>query len=150
MRKLLIAILLFCGSLSGCQSKKQQTETAQTSAADSSATKCYAYYTDKDTVRLTMTQTGESVSGDLMYQLSGKDRNTGTISGRLQGDTLLADYTFQSEGVESVREVAFLTKDGGLVEGYAPVAEQNSKMVFSDRNALKFTSNMPLRPISCP
>ena len=150
MQKLLIALFLFCGSLWACQSKKQQTETTQTNVADSSATKCYAHYTDKDTVRLTRTQTGGSVSGELMYQLSGKDRNTGTISGRMQGDTLLADYTFQSEGVESVREVAFLTKDGELVEGYAPVAEQNGKMIFSDRSALKFTSPMPLRPIGCP
>lgn len=142
---------MFCGFLAACQSGKQQAETsAQTAAADSSTARCYAYYSDKDTIRLTITQAGEAVTGNLLYQLSGKDRNTGTLSGRVQGDTLLADYTFQSEGVESVREVAFMAKDGGLVEGYAPVAEQNGKMVFSDRNALTFTSTMLLSLVSCP
>lgn len=151
MQKLLIASLLFCGFLAACQSGKQQAETTnQTVTADSSTARCYAYYSDKDTIRLTLTQTGETVTGDLLYQLSEKDRNMGTISGRMQGDTLLADYKFQSEGVESVREVAFMAKGGGLIEGYAPVAEQNGKMIFSDRSALKFTSTMPLSPISCP
>jgi len=56
-----------------------------------------------DTIRLNLTQQGTDVSGPLAYLLTEKDSNTGTLSGQMRGDTLIADYTFQSEGEESVR-----------------------------------------------
>lgn len=158
MRKLTLLLAVVGGLLSACQSKTKQTEattqpidtTAQTSMADSTAAQCYAYYSAQDTIRLTMTRTGETVTGNLQYQLSGKDRNTGTIAGQMRGDTLLADYTFQSEGRESVREVAFLVQNERMVEGFGPIAEQGGKMAFSDRKALKFTSAMALNKTACP
>jgi hypothetical protein len=40
-----------------------------------------------------------SVVGNLCYRFFEKDKNDGTVIGKLQGDTLIADYTFMSEGV---------------------------------------------------
>jgi len=152
MKKLLFTILTLA-ILASCETKKS---TASESTASGSVTtsgsqpQCYALMTNGDTVRLSLTQTGNDVTGDLLYQLSGKDRNTGTIHGQMHGDTLIADYTFQSEGVESVREVAFLTKEGGFVEGYGPVQEQKGKMIFTPNTPITFGSNRLLTKITCP
>ena len=82
--------------------------------------------------------------------MSGKDRNAGTLTGQMRGDTLLADYTFRSEGVESVRQVAFLTQDAGFVEGYGPVREQNGRMTFTNPNTLIFDTRRVLTKTNCP
>ena len=37
----------------------------------------------------------------MLYQLKEKDRNDGTLQGTINGDTLIADYTFSSEGMLS-------------------------------------------------
>ena len=138
-----------------CQNRKTATETTAdatttgTSAADKPTTTCYAYTSAADTMRLTMNRTGDAVTGDLLYKLSGKDRNTGTITGTMHGDTLRADYSFQSEGVESVREVAFLVSDDKLTEGYGPVAETNGKMLFTPDAKLDFASKMALAKVAC-
>ncbi len=79
----------------------------------------YALMTAGNTIQLSLTRQGTNVSGTLQYPLADKDQNTDTM----RGDTLIADYTFQSEGQESVREVVFLATKNGLVEGYGPVQE---------------------------
>ncbi len=150
--------LLALAVLVGCKTKKSAASesTASVSTTSGSVTasdsqlQCYALMTKGDTVRLSLTQTGNDVTGDLLYQLSGKDRNTGMIHGTMHGDTLLADHNFQSEGVESVREVAFLAREGGFVEGYGPVQEQKGKMVFTPNTSLTFGSDRVLTKVTCP
>src|SRR5215204_2296817 len=65
---------------------------------------CYKYASETDTIELKLIHLGQSITGTLVYKLREKDRNMGTIQGRMQGDILVADYTFQSEGVSSVRQ----------------------------------------------
>lgn len=141
-------------ALAGCGTKNTTTSEAATGTDSAMTTigqmQCYALITNGDTVRLSLTQQGSDMNGTLYYQLAGKDRNTGTLSGQMRGDTLLADYTFQSEGVESVREVAFLAKDGGFVEGYGPVQEAGSKMIFTPKAPLTFEMNRLLTKTTCP
>lgn len=138
-------IMLF---LINCQAKK----TAQTDEpvnTISSVTNCYALAMNGDTVRLTVRQTGNEVTGKLLYQLSGKDRNTGTIKGTMHGDTLLADYTFQSEGMESIREIAFLAQKGGFLEGFGPVEEKNGLMRFTPNTHQAFSGDRILQQADC-
>lgn len=54
--------------------------------------------------------------------------------------TLIADYTFWSEGRKSVREVAFLATDDGLVEGYGPVQEHSGNMRLIPGQPLTFNA----------
>lgn len=92
---------------------------------------CYEYITSQDTVELELVVgPGDMVSGDLLYQLAGKDRNKGMLKGIIHMDTILADYTFMSEGKQSVREVTFLRKDSSLTEGYAAMEEADGKLQF--------------------
>ena len=131
-----------------CQTKKS-APTEQTAPTISSVTRCYALTMNGDTVRLTLRQTGGTVTGNLLYQLSGKDRNEGTLRGMMHGDTLRADYTFQSEGVESKREVAFLAQKGGFLEGFGPVDEHNGQMRFTPNTALTFSGDRVLIQGEC-
>lgn len=78
---------------------------------------CYAKM-EKDTIQLRIAMNDSSVTGSLIYKIYEKDSNKGRIEGTMHGDTLIANYTFQSEGTESVRKVAFLIKDGSATEGF--------------------------------
>jgi hypothetical protein len=82
----------------------------------------------------------------LTYNIFEKDGNMGSLRGRVIGDTILAAYTFQSEGVTSVREVAFLKKDSILVEGFAPMDEAGEH--FANRAELDFTG-IVLNAVNC-
>lgn len=150
----LLTVFLLCG----CNSNKSNTDEAtlkdSTSAASpmtaKSQTHCYALMTPQgDTIILNLTQQGIDVQGTLMYSLFEKDRNTGTLRGRMHGDTLRADYTFESEGVESVREVVFLAKKDGFVEGYGPVEETEKKTIFSPGATLTFDLEEVLKKTEC-
>jgi hypothetical protein len=112
------------------------------------AAQCYGY-TAQDTVYLALTSTAPTASGTLIYHYAGKDRNRGTISGAFSGDTLRADYTFQSEGVTSVRQVVFLKRANGLLEGYGPVTERAGKTVFRQPHQLKYDTRITLAPVAC-
>ncbi len=144
----ILAVVPLLALLTYCQTKKTAV-AEQPADAITSVTNCYALIMNGDTVRLTVRQTGNDVSGKLLYQLTGKDRNTGTIRGTMHGDTLLADYMFRSEGAESVREVAFLTQKGGFLEGFGPVEEKNGRMSFTPNTTITFSGDRLLRKGDC-
>jgi hypothetical protein len=106
--------------------------------------------TPTDSIRLHLTNQNNAVTGELEYQLAEKDANTGMLRGQMKGDTLFAEYTFQSEGMESVREVVFLKKGDGWVEGYGEVEEKNGKMVFKSNARLQFDDKTVLTKVACP
>jgi len=104
----------------------------------------YMYEQNGDTVSLHLTVNGETASGHLTYALKEKDRNTGTFEGKVENGVLIADYTFNSEGQSSVREVAFRLDGTSAVEGYGDIQEKDGKMVFKDVSRLEFPESMVL------
>ena len=108
---------------------------------------CYTYASPRDTVSLSVTDLQGNTRGTLRYALAEKDRNTGTFEGEWSGDTLYANYTFQSEGVESVREVAFLRRGDHLIEGYGPVNSEGT--AFAAGSKLRFPGQMELTRTDC-
>ena len=86
----------------------------------------------------------------MVYKLSAKDKNTGTIQGNIKDDLLVAKYTFMSEGVESVREVAFKLKGNTFTEGYGEIEMKNEIATLKDIHNLTFNNQMPLTEIPCP
>lgn len=135
----------------------QNTTTSQTDGATALAspeevasnTTCYKHVSGKDSVRIQLTGNGNNVTGELVYSFFEKDKNTGTLEGQMKGDTIFADYTFQSEGSTSVREIALLKRGDELVEGYGEVREQAGKMVFVNKSALNFDGKMILQETPC-
>lgn len=110
---------------------------------------CYKYTSAKDTVLLQMEQINDEVAGTLSYNYFEKDKNDGTFEGTMMGDTLFADYTFNSEGSVSVREIMFVKKENKLVEGYGDVEEVGGKMKFKDNAKFTLNDTMALVEIDC-
>ena len=111
---------------------------------------CYSGSSGKDTVFLKIEKFPNVVTGSLSYNFFEKDKNSGDIDGRLSGDTLIADYTFMSEGKWSTRQVAFLIKDNMAIEGYGAVKEKEGKMAFRNLTEIDFTKGLHLHQIPCP
>ncbi len=148
-------LLIFMGA---CTNPKTSTdETSKVNSVDSSANtapaasleNCYRSKTGNSIVEMTLTEKDGLVQGTLNYLPEAKDKNTGAIIGRMTGDTLLADYTFMSEGVESLRQVIFLKTAQGYKEGYGPVKDQNGKMVFEDPATVDFSQSTELLKVEC-
>ena len=90
-----------------------------------------------------------AVTGNLYYNFYEKDKNNGTITGKMKGDTLIADYTFMSEGTQSIREVAFLLTDSTAKEGYGEMQQQNNKMTFASPAKISFDKSFILSKKEC-
>jgi hypothetical protein len=84
-----------------------------------------------------------------MYHYFEKDRNTGTLKGQMNGDTLFATYTFMSEGKESVRNVAFLKTENEMKEGYGNLNPASGEPDFTDKSAIKFDNKFVLKKTNC-
>ncbi|PMD97542.1 hypothetical protein BWI97_07915 [Siphonobacter sp. BAB-5405] len=125
------------------------TKTSAMNASDQDEEACYAYTMNQDTVFLHLTATRPRVTGDLTYQLHEKDANRGSIQGKMKGDTLLAEYTFNSEGRSSVREVVFIKKGETWVEGFGPVHDKEGKVVFQNHKDITFTNGLTLKKVNC-
>ncbi len=113
------------------------------------ATACFRSVSGKDTVELKVETFPNVITGTLSYRYHEKDANTGDIEGIRMGDTLLADYTFVSEGVKSTRQVIFLLKSNSAIEGYGEMMEEDGKMMFKSLSNIDFTKSTPLQIVSC-
>ncbi|HPZ87632.1 MAG TPA: hypothetical protein PLQ32_05990 [Flavihumibacter sp.] len=152
------ASFLFFGGLFTCMAacsdpstgtKAEPTTTEAPSPAPKSDKQCYSYFSNTDTITLVVKGPDSALTGSLVFMLNGKDRNIGTLKGKMLGDTLVADYTYQSEGITSIREIAFLRKDGNMLQGVGPVQVKDNHQYFSDRSKLQFSSNMALGNQHC-
>lgn len=159
MKKYLL-IFAAIGSLAitSCKNdtKKEDSEVVSPEEADimesdvnSPEIACYRYVSEKDTVMLQMEKMNDEVAGTLSYNYFEKDKNDGTFEGTMVGDTLKADYTFESEGSVSVRELIFIKKENKLVEGYGEVEELDGKMKFKNNTKFNFNNNMSLEEVNC-
>ena len=103
----------------------------------------------KDTFFLKTEVFENVVTGNLAYLFHEKDRQKGTLEGRMTGDTLIANYTFASEGQTSVRQITFLLRDEKAIEGYGDVEEKNGTVVFKDIKNLQFGKGLNLLKVPC-
>lgn len=110
---------------------------------------CFGYSKNRDTIYLALHITDDSlVEGNLSYSLYEKDQNKGELRGRLSNDSLFADYSFESEGITSTREVFFIRTDSGFAEGFTNSEERNSKLVFTDKN-FQLNTDFTLKRMDC-
>lgn len=154
--KNIIPILAVASALiASCQSNTTKTTTSTDSTLNTvvdtskNSDQCFEYIKNKDTATLKLVTTNNTVSGDLTYKLYEKDKNNGTITGIVKGDTIIANYTFQSEGMASIRQVVWLKKDGKLIEGFGESEGVNGKMKFKNIGQLKFENSLEFKPVDC-
>ena len=145
-------ILILAILLASCNTQVKETETNNSAIVNqqkASVTNCYLYASEADTVSMNLTHLGDSITGSLVYNLKEKDKNTGTINGRMNGNILIAEYTFLSEGIQSCRQVAFKLQGNNLVEGYGESYSQNDKVLFRNTDSLSFKDSMKLVETAC-
>ena len=147
------AAALFMASCQGGTAKKTHAKIDSTIVTNAKAitdsTQCYQYIKNRDTATLTLKTIDNKLTGTLGYNLYEKDKNAGTIAGVVKGDTIIANYTFQSEGKTSIREVAFLKKGDQLAEGFGDVQEVKGETKFKDLSKLNFDGLMTFGKIDC-
>ncbi|WP_367865499.1 hypothetical protein [Pedobacter sp. WC2423] len=153
MKKTILSLTILAGLFAACQQNKTPAQKIDSLATTpdtntSKAKACYVYIKDKDTVSLSLITAGNAVAGSLNYNFYEKDKNAGTIAGIIKGDTIIADYTFQSEGSTSYRQVAFVKKGDQLLEGYGPTQEADGRTVFTNLAGLKY-GDITLSPVNC-
>ncbi len=134
--------------LSSCGNQQQESKTNKPSA-ETSLVNCYRYINNKDTIILKTIYINGFVTGTLVYNFYEKDKNKGTIQGKMTGDILFADYSFSSEGIQSVRPIAFRKIGENFIEGYGETENTNGKTFFKDRDSLNFAHSIVLKPYDC-
>ena len=67
----------------------------------------------------------------------------------MQDSLLIADYTFESEGMTSVREVVFKLQGDTLLQGYGERTDQNGKIVFKQKEKLQYDKTFPFIKVAC-
>jgi hypothetical protein len=157
MKKVIVLGFVFLSVLVSCKKEiEKEVETIPDASEkivveETVSDECYSASIKKDTILMNLTIKGNEVTnGKLSYKFYEKDKNEGTLVGELKGDTLIADYTFMSEGVSSVRQVAFLKKGNTYVEGYGDVVDDNKgKVTFKDITQLKFEGKTVLSKVDC-
>lgn len=153
MRSKPYLMLWVAGLLAGCNNTDSKNNAVATAPAppaqEHNISGCYTYKTDQVSINLLVKTLADTVTGTLTYDYAEKDDNTGTIKGTFSGDTLFADYTFLSEGFETVREVAFIKSGDKLKEGYGDIEDRNGKIVFKDRGFLIFPGRVTLTKGAC-
>jgi hypothetical protein len=144
---------LFMASCQGGTAKKTQAKIDSTivtnAAAAPGALQCYQYIKNRDTATLSLKIEDNKATGTLGYNLYEKDKNSGAIAGIVKGDTIIANYTFQSEGQTSVREVAFLKRGDQLAEGFGDAQDVKGEVKYKDVSTLKFDGSMVFGKIDC-
>lgn len=152
--KKLIVLSFAALTMLNCKKSDQKTENpnaSQEQVTVETATPidlgCYVFDDGKNNVTLEITENGKEIKGNLSYALSEKDKNTGHFTGELKGRILIANYTFQSEGTESTRQVAFKVNGDKLIEGYGALNSDGT--TFKDLKNINFTAKMPLTKTSC-
>lgn len=155
MKKELVVLFLAISILTSCKKEINEPLIAPTvqeeMVSNESEIICYQGIIKKDTINLSLNLgPNQSIKGDLSYLFAEKDRNNGTIVGTMYGDTLMANYTFMSEGRKSDREVVFLRKGKIMIEAYGDVEEREGKTFFKEPKKLYFDSATVLTEVECP
>lgn len=144
-------------AVTACKKESETTDTT-TVNADTVSTKapeltavseCYEFVQQKDTISLSYFQEGANVTGKLRFKNYEKDSSSGPVEGEFAGDTLKLVYTFDSEGMRSVREIFFLKRAKTLIMGTGDMEEQDAMQVYKDRRNVKYDQSIVLVNTDC-
>lgn len=151
MRKFFFILSVICAIASCDSPKTKPLENAEDTTVHAMIpqSNCFSSITGKDSIWLKLEIFPNVATGVLKYQLWEKDSNTGTLEGKMEGNTFFGEYTFLSEGIQSVRGVAFLLSESAAIEGIGDQVEKDGKMVFSDKSKIDFTNGARFKRVDC-
>lgn len=144
-----------------CEKKSTETVSSQTTAPDSvtvpesnepvepsTLQTCYFAANGKDSIFVSLDDNLGTITGKMRYKNFEKDSSFGDVMGTQNGDTIKLSYTFQAEGTTSDREIYFLKKDGGLIEGIGDHKTESNKDLYANPAQLKYEGNT-LKQVDC-
>jgi hypothetical protein len=123
--------------------------TAPVNPGDTTIGGCYTQLFKKDTVNLQIDIKGNNATGPLTYKLYQKDMNDGSIKAEVTDSIITGWYLFRSEGILSIRQVAWRIKPGQLWPAVGEVIQRNDTTVFADPASLKYDGARPFVKIKC-
>jgi hypothetical protein len=132
----------------GNEPEQDTTTMSAQPAVQEWETSCYAYYKAKDTVYLSLKRKGDEVEGELNYNWYEKDSNHGSLKGRIENNLVITWYTFQAEGMTSVREEIFKMDGDQLTLATGDVDFRGDTAVFKSHDQLNF-SGITLNKVPC-
>ena len=160
MKNLILSAFIVITAIS-CEKKSTETLNSQTTTPDSvtvsesdepiepsTLQSCYFAVNGKDSVFVSLDDNLGTITGKMRYKNFEKDSSFGDVMGTLNGDTIKLSYTFQAEGTTSEREIYFLKKDGGLVEGIGDHKTEDNKDLYANPTKLKYDGK-PMKQVDC-
>lgn len=114
-----------------------------------SLTGCYLRIIKRDTVALTLKETGNTVSGKLNFDNYEKDASSGSVTGTIDNDILKLIYNLQSEGMNSVMEVYFKITGKGLIQGIGEVKTKSDTTCYANFEKIIYPTGNELLKTSC-
>ncbi len=104
---------------------------------------CYVARIDQDVYTMNIqNENGETVSGTLDFDNFEKDSSSGVFTGTYKDGILLGDYSFRSEGMDSLMQVIFKKLGDDFVRGYGEVNQEGNS--FLDPTQVEYDSSSPL------
>lgn len=117
-------------------------------SSDSKLQSCYhGVVGDSNSLLQIKDQGSENISGTLIFQNYQKDSSYGTFTGSILKNKITIAFTFQSEGVESKRQIVFTKNRNDLVsEGVNYKSVQDCKSVLYNQGLglIPFDMKLPL------
>lgn len=135
MYKIIIAIILVAvlGIIIYFTGNETAVEKIPSVSGGDSVVGCYVAHLQKDIYTLVIqSEEKGAVFGMLAYNNYQKDSSSGSFEGTLTGDTLLGNYSFDSEGMHSDRQVIFKKVGDSFVQGFGDVKVVESAETFTD------------------
>jgi hypothetical protein len=117
--------------------------------SDTTTGGCYSQILNRDTATLQIEINENQVTGPLMYNIFEKDRNDGTLKAEIADSVIIGWYLFKSEGIISVRQVAWRIKPGQLWPATGTMIQRNDTMMFENPEKLEFDSERPFIKVKC-
>ncbi len=103
---------------------------------------CYIAGNTKDIYTLNIESIdGENIAGTLSFKNFEKDSSKGSFKATYKDNILLGEYTFASEGTESIMQVIFKKSGDDFIRGYGEVNQNGDH--FLDINNITY-DNSPL------
>lgn len=108
---------------------------------------CYVFHDNESRITLEILTAGKTITGNLIFKISGKDVNAGTFTAELRNNVMLGNYIFNAEGEVSARQIAFKVNGDHLLEGFGELNSEGT--AFKDTSKLHYNSEMPFVKTKC-
>lgn len=125
-----LAIIIFGAFIYYYKTKSQLTNQGTPIITENSIKGCYIAHLAKDVYTLSvLSQDGESFYGKLSFKNFEKDSSSGTYVGTYKNGILLGDYSFNSEGMDSVMQVIFKKSGNSFIRGYGDLNGEGTRFI---------------------